>query len=392
MGVLRLYLAACVIAAHSEQVFPWSVHGGEAAVGFFFVISGFYMQLILSTDRYTGVLQFYKSRLLRIYLPYLVCLVLCMLAGLLSWGFCGNALSVQQCIELARSGNGTDGTQWMVMLTNVTIFLQDAVMFLGRDSAGSACLTKGVASGPQEFYNLLVIPQAWSIAVELQFYLLSPWLIRRLSTPRLLTVIMLLTGLRTATAVVMKLDFDPWTYRFAPFELVKFLAGIVSCRLLWQSPKGRRICEAACSWLQRASGGFKYPISVLVVLLAMRLHLGTGSLVHRATVIAGPVFKEPLQLLVVATAAVLVPLCFCLTLSLRVDRRIGELSFPVYLLHLTVVLALDGPLRGVLPGNSFLGECSALGSVLLAILLQKLVLDQLESNRQITIACCRQGS
>jgi peptidoglycan/LPS O-acetylase OafA/YrhL len=390
MGVLRLYLAACVIAAHSEHVFPWSVHGGEAAVGFFFVISGFYMQLILSTDRYAGVLQFYKSRLLRIYLPYLVCLGLCMLAGLVSWGYCGNALSVQQCIELARSGNGADGVQWMVLLSNVTVFMQDAVMFLGRDSAGSACLTSGVASGPQEFYNLLVIPQAWSIAVELQFYLLSPWLVRRLSTLHLLMLIMLLTGLHTAAAIVLKLDFDPWTYRFAPFELVKFLAGIVSCRLLWQSPKGRRICEVACSWLQRAPGGLRYPMAVMGVLLAMRLHLGTGSLVNRATVMAGSAFREPLLLLVVATAAILVPLCFCLTLSLQVDRRIGELSFPVYLLHLTVVLALDGPLRGVLPGSSFLGESSLLCSVLLAMLLQKLVLDRLESNRQLTIACRRQ--
>jgi peptidoglycan/LPS O-acetylase OafA/YrhL len=386
MGVLRLYLAACVVAAHSERVFPWSVHGGEAAVGFFFVISGFYMQLILSTDRYSGVLAFYKSRLLRIYLPYLVCLVFCLLAGLLSWSICGNALSAWQLLENARSGKRSDGTEFLAILSNLTVFLQDAVMFLGRDSAGNVCLTSGVSSGPQEFYNLLVIPQAWSIAVELQFYLLSPWLVRRWSNLHLLILIVLVTVLRTVAAIVLKLDFDPWTYRFAPFEVVKFVAGMLSCRLLWQSTTGRRLCQSACSWLHRASGRFTYPLAALTVLLAMRLHLGVGSLVQRATGVFGSAVREPLLLMVVAAAAILVPLCFCLTQKLNFDRRIGELSFPVYLLHLTVILSLDGPLRGLLTGRWLLGESALVCSILLSFLLQQLVLDRLESSRQLRIA------
>lgn len=389
MGILRLYLAACVIAAHSEQVFPWAVHGGESAVGFFFVISGFYMQLILSSDRYGGGLAFYKSRLLRIYLPYLVCLVFCMLASLLSLILCGNALTTQHLLQKVHGESSLDGAEFLVILSNLSVFLQDAVMFLSRDAAGNVCLTGGVSSGPQEFYNLLVIPQAWSIAVELQFYLLSPWLVRKVSSLHLMILIVLLTGLRTIAASVLQLDFDPWTYRFAPFEVVKFLAGMLSCRLLWQSTLGQRLCQSSGFWLNHVSGRIRYPLAVPVVLVLMRVHLGVGSLVQRAAGLSGSAVREPLLLLALAVAAMIVPFCFYLTQTVQVDRRVGELSFPIYLLHLTVVLALDGPLREFLPGRLYLGELALVSSVLLALVLQKLVLDRLETKRQLSISSNR---
>lgn len=385
MGILRIYLAACVLAAHSEQLFPWSVHGGESAVGIFFVISGFYMQLILSSDRYPGAMLFYISRGLRIYLPYIVCCALCLASGLISWAACGNGLTIHRYLEDQGSSAFRGGIESCVMISNLTVFFQDLVLFADLDSNGNLCLTRGVARGAEKFYTLLVVPQGWSIAVELQFYLLSPWLVRRMTTTRLCFLMVLFSCLRAAATLWLKADFDPWTYRCSPFELPKFLAGMVGCRILWQTTRGRRMMEHVSSALRRLPQGMQYPIAILTILLLMRVHLGGESVTRHAVNLIGPLVKEPMLLLNVMASAVLIPVCFCLTLPFASDRRIGELSFPIYLLHLTVVLALEGPLNGLLPSPDVLGESSLVISVIVALLLQKAFLDRIETNRQIRI-------
>src|SRR5947209_1529056 len=78
MGVLRILLAVCVFCGHSRAIgdLPWLPSG--LAVEAFFVISGFYMQLVLST-RYTKEklgkawkFQFYKARYFRLLPIYLI--------------------------------------------------------------------------------------------------------------------------------------------------------------------------------------------------------------------------------------------------------------------------------------------------------------------------------
>ncbi len=80
MGFLRLYLALCVVAGHAGDVFPWEMHNGRQAVQIFFIISGFYIELILSGKYHTRT-AFYKSRALRIFPPYaLVAAGVCLLS------------------------------------------------------------------------------------------------------------------------------------------------------------------------------------------------------------------------------------------------------------------------------------------------------------------------
>ena len=48
MGLLRLILAISVVIWHSSPIFGISLVGGQAAVQAFYIISGFYMALILN--------------------------------------------------------------------------------------------------------------------------------------------------------------------------------------------------------------------------------------------------------------------------------------------------------------------------------------------------------
>jgi peptidoglycan/LPS O-acetylase OafA/YrhL len=78
VGLLRILLAISVFCAHSRPLGSLRWLSGDLAVESFFVISGFYMQLILST-KYTKerlgntwVWQFYKARYLRLLPVYWV--------------------------------------------------------------------------------------------------------------------------------------------------------------------------------------------------------------------------------------------------------------------------------------------------------------------------------
>jgi peptidoglycan/LPS O-acetylase OafA/YrhL len=82
MGTLRFLLACSVVLAHSQQFFGFYGMGGNA-VPAFFVISGFYMQMILLEKYNTGrgVFLFYTNRFLRLYPLYWATLFLWVLAA-----------------------------------------------------------------------------------------------------------------------------------------------------------------------------------------------------------------------------------------------------------------------------------------------------------------------
>jgi peptidoglycan/LPS O-acetylase OafA/YrhL len=77
MGLLRYLLAAAVIVAHSAPIPGLPLLAGDLAVKLFFLVSGFYMGLILSEKYLTlpgGLALFYGNRFLRIF-PGLRCFV-----------------------------------------------------------------------------------------------------------------------------------------------------------------------------------------------------------------------------------------------------------------------------------------------------------------------------
>lgn len=70
MGSLRFLLAIAVVIDHSGPIFGVESVGGSTAVQAFYIISGFYMSLILS-EKYVGAnggySLFFTNRLLRLF-------------------------------------------------------------------------------------------------------------------------------------------------------------------------------------------------------------------------------------------------------------------------------------------------------------------------------------
>jgi peptidoglycan/LPS O-acetylase OafA/YrhL len=77
MGLIRFFLAISVVIAHNGIRVPGIE--GLLAVYAFFVISGFYMALVLNEKYLDNILGFYGARFLRLWPSYIVVLVIVLL-------------------------------------------------------------------------------------------------------------------------------------------------------------------------------------------------------------------------------------------------------------------------------------------------------------------------
>jgi peptidoglycan/LPS O-acetylase OafA/YrhL len=338
VGVFRLCLAFCVILAHGLNVrIPAAT--ADVAVQTFYIVSGFYMGLIL-TEKYSRFSQFFVSRLLRLYPAYLA-----VVAATL-------AHSVAR-IAVGRSAADPGLLQWMsgfmltplaklyLVVTNLLLWGQDVALFLKFSPLTHAlAFTTNFTVSDPEVQKYLLVPQAWSLSIELGFYLLAPWLVGR-STKTLVALFAATLASRLALASI-GLWADPWNYRFFPNEVGLFILGI----LIFRSMKSR----TGSIWTERIA------LAGLII--------GAATL----SAIPGDVFR---RMLFYGYCCWALPLVFRLTRHSRVDRYIGELSYPVYLSHVLIIsLALYAHATGWIFRALIVGMVFA-ASVLLHELVQK---------------------
>lgn len=319
MGWLRLLLAAIVLFEHTGGLGGYAMTGGAIAVQCFFIISGFYMGLVLNEryDRPALNRAFYANRLIRIFAMYYLFLALHLAVfALVEWQGGDSPLGIYGDDRIGL------GERIALGLLNVTAVGQELPLWLRIENGGLVWTSQFLGSGAGEVINYMMIPMAWSLSLELTFYALAPFIARR--PARVIAVVMAASLLLRALAAWGGLTGDPWSYRFFPFELALFLAGVLSYkawasdRLLWQGKAARLLAVAVplaiLTWPWWAAGVpeesfFTLPRLALLALIAVGLPAIHGWSQHSST-----------------------------------DRAVGELSFPVYLGHLLVFAML-----GVLP-------------------------------------------
>lgn len=182
MGTLRLLLAISIVAGHSAPIFGWLGMKSES-VQAFFILSGFYMALILHGGRYATTADFYKSRALRL-LPIYWAMLLIYAALVVLPSIPDSGLSAR-LTHAARSRvlPALDGSEasWLTAIPNLVFFGAEWVRQFLFDSEGHLHFWRvGMRQGPNlrgvEAY--LVMPQIWSLGVEVTFYALVPFLVR----------------------------------------------------------------------------------------------------------------------------------------------------------------------------------------------------------------------
>lgn len=307
LGLLRILLAICVLCSHSRPIAHLHWLGGDLAVELFFVVSGFYMQLVLST-RYTKAKlgkgwssQFYKARYARLLPTYLLGSLFVLVAG--SLRHAAAPLSIWHRIWGLPGTAGNSLFEAFLCFTNTTVFFQDTTMFLAARN-GLIHWSANFRNSDIPLWQGLTIPQAWSLGIELNFYLVAPYLLRLRSRWLLLGACL---GLAVKVIAIKSMGLgDPWTYRFFPFELGYFLLGALAFRY-------RHLLDCVVS--ERIAKRCVYPLVILFTGARMSLPIDLSTIVY------------PIAL------ACFLPLLFRTTSALKADRWIGELSYPFYIFH-----------------------------------------------------------
>lgn len=81
MGLIRLILAFAIVSNHYQNHQLFDFLYASVAVKSFYIISGFYMALILNNNSYVNKKNFYISRFMRLYPIYIVCVIVTFLLG-----------------------------------------------------------------------------------------------------------------------------------------------------------------------------------------------------------------------------------------------------------------------------------------------------------------------
>ena len=303
MGVLRLFLAFVVLDEHFGLTpTRWCINAG-LAVDCFYVISGYYMALLL-TGPYKGRLKhYYANRLLRIWPVYLTVLGLSVLLylGVADWQRPWPA-AYQYWHNYSRLL--VPGTTAYLWVSQLAIVGQEWATFLNVSSHWGGFTANW--SGPLSNASLekfLFIPQGWSLGIEEFFYLLSPLYIRFSSK---VLGALLVAGL----AFVIAMEWTggmPMAGRFPLNGLSVFAAGILSFRL------GQGLDKAFLS---------RY--AWLVAALLAALIIGRPSL---------PIGHGAARVLLVLGMLGSLPFIFHLSADSPWDRRLGEYSYPLYVGH-----------------------------------------------------------
>lgn len=234
MGSVRLLLSLLVAVGHlypAVPLIPVAI-GSHAvsAVRAFFVLSGFYMAAVLSTH-YRSPWRFYVARLAKI-LPVYWFVALATYAAAAIIAHYGSKLfpNVDPISpwELIDIGNMPVSVFAYLAATLTTLFGADSWLWLGFSRAdGMWSTAPGYGPLATTALALTAIPQAWTLGVEIWFYILAPFIVR-LRTWQILGLIAAAVALRLALFGLV--EDNQIERSLFPLESIFFFSGILLFR------------------------------------------------------------------------------------------------------------------------------------------------------------------
>jgi peptidoglycan/LPS O-acetylase OafA/YrhL len=311
MGVLRLSLALAVVLTHVG--YNGIMISGDLAVKIFFMISGFYMALILM-GKYgfssSGLKKFFLNRFLRLYPTYYAALI-----GTMAWRlFCvwsthGHA-NPPHIVIVGNTMSLSDKV--LLWLPNFTLIGVDIPCWFNYSISNGLSLYQGgvTPSDLNSSYWLgwtLWIPQAWSIGAELCFYALAPFAIQGKGYR-----VVALGLISMALWFYIENYLHWWAYFFWPAEFYLFAMGIIAFK----------VYSVLESKMNPFFGNSFQNLFLLVTII---------------WIVFMPLTRMPIpEWLLLGSAMLLIPPLFHTTKDSAWDRFIGNLSYPIYCIHMLV--------------------------------------------------------
>lgn len=354
MGMIRLLLAISVVIAHSTPIFGQRIWGGEIAVELFFIISGFYMSLILNEKYNTSdkTVVFYKNRFLKLFPIYWTILALTILLFIASY------LILNKGVVLEHIFNNIDNLGFFsiyVFLSNIFLLGEDLLMFLGFNG-DTIIFTKSFSDTEIPFHKFIIVPQSWTLSLEIMFYLIAPFIARK--SIKLLLVLFSISALIKFSLWNIGYINDPWSYRFILSELSFFFVGMIMYKIYKLGFYTKIIDNKSLFF-----------IGLILLLLSGYFYYDLKSILNFNEI---DIFKYVIYVLFV----LFLPLLFVQTKDNKIDRYIGELSYPVYIVHIFVIMFVSK-----IANDTNLSLLAVIGSILFSILLNKFIQEKIEKIR-----------
>jgi peptidoglycan/LPS O-acetylase OafA/YrhL len=246
-------------------------------------------------------------------------------------------------------------TIFYFILENIIVIGQDILYFLRLDELCNPILTYNVLSFKHTGYQYLLVPQAWSISIEFMFYLIAPFLVTKKIKWQIAAVVI---GIATKFYFdyYYYLCFDPWTYRFFPFELAFFMAG--------------SLAYAFYKYIQYKS------ISPIIAYVLLSLCV-LGVFVLDEIKMDDDLKNNLFYLFLLGS----MPFIFKSLKDCQWDRQIGELSFSLYICHHLLVSLWRGYFFKNPIYMPYYGYTVVLCSLIMAFVLQITFVKAIEKYR-----------
>jgi len=239
------------------------------------------------------------------------------------------------------------------------MFGMDTSLFLGLNpTTGELFFTQNFFLTNPKVHSFLYVPQAWSISIELMFYLIAPLIVRKL---KILFIVLVLSFSIALILMLAEFPNDPWNYRFFPSQLMYFAFGSIGYIIFTKiKSSGIRIFENL-KWIF-------FLITLFVTLMYSFILLYIDAFV--------------LSIITIIIYMIAIPLIFDLSKNWKKDRFVGELSYSIYMIHILIIYCIK--LTGITNLFIFgLSEMAVFSTVIVSIIVYKLFLEKLEKYRRI---------
>lgn len=306
MGLIRFFLAISVVISHNGIRVP-GIEGALAVMAFF-VISGFYMALVLNEKYQNNTMGFYVARYLRLWPSYII------VFSIVTLFVTPMETQIYENVSAAI----------FVWLSSISLLFTQLLWWFGLDASGHIVfMSKEMeGSGVKLLTNAAHMQHMWSVGVEICFYLVAPLFARKL---KVIIPLFILSAILYVVIKYTTIYHNPFNYRSAISSFWLFLAGMLAY-FGWSK---FRLKIESCNLnpiLLSITGLF-----VTILCIAISWHY----------------FESPLVIIgsFIVFAISIIPI-FEATKLCKWDKVIGELSYPIYLTHWPIVAFMITDHRG----------------------------------------------
>lgn len=317
MGLLRLFLALGVVRDHRTFFEAFFLVKGGVAVVFFYIISGFYMSLVIK-EKYSKLgtgweKKFLLSRALRLFPVYWVVLLFSIVV-----------MPLMGSPTVFTSGLGLTGFE-----RGLAIFSDTFIVGLDILLSGGLLHWHPGPGGLIPTWPIYPVMTGWTVAVEITFYVLAAFFIMRnrrsaifaLAIGLYLRVWFLLVNGRDLGFSRDGLGYSnlPWGYHFFGVDLIFFMFGYVAYEMyvnLNERLKRDPTFIKTIHWI----------VAILAaILLGMCYAFDGFQTIHD--------YNDHRLWAAIPFFVLLVPPLFIATKKLAFDDFLGTFSYPIYLCH-----------------------------------------------------------